>query len=98
MSMSIGKSVGLIECRRSVDLFQMEETGCFKHPSLTKVHSYNTTVSDNIRSQYPHLEVVKASADIIEDESIDLVLVSGPSDTDKVTIAELLKAGKKVQI
>ena len=92
------KNIGWIECRKSIDSFQYETSGYTPGTELKKICFLHNTMPGNFNEQFPGLEIVGEKEAIINDHTIDLVLVTGPGALVKETIGQLLKAGKRVQV
>lgn len=90
-------NVGLIELSIPNSAFQVETLG---HPNgfyLKKVMVKNAS-PEIMRSHYPDAEIVQDKRSIMEDSSIDLIVISGAPKTDLDLVAEVLQTGKHVRI
>lgn len=90
-------NVGLIECNTSIESFKTEtlgETGGFR---LKKVMVPNVS-AEITRLHYPQSEIVQDKRAIIEDASIDLIVISGAAKSDLDLVAEVVQTGKHVRI
>lgn len=90
-------NVGLIECNQPV--------GSFKADSLGNRHGFHLKkvmvpdVSPEIaRRHYPQSEIVQDKRAIMEDSSIDLIVISGAAKDDLDLVAEVLQTGKHVRL
>jgi predicted dehydrogenase len=91
------KNIGLIECGRKGKKFKLDSTSKGNGFQLKKVLVRNIS-ADSARSQYPMAEIVDHEHSIIHDNAIDLVIVSGPENSDLGLVAEALGAGKQVRV
>ena len=92
------KNIGIIDCRVPGQNFQVEKLSHLNGYSIKKVWVTNSSSTGNIRLQYPEVEIVNDKSSIIEDSSIDLVIVSAAAALDLDTAGEILKAGKHLWI
>jgi predicted dehydrogenase len=92
------KNVGLIECKSLVLADAYEITNHLNGFHLKKILVKQKIAEQTAQKQYPGAELVNDIHSIIEDQSIDLVIVSYPEDDDFPMVAEALKAGKQVRI
>jgi scyllo-inositol 2-dehydrogenase (NADP+) len=92
------KTVGLIACGTSGIPDQVEFRNRLNGFELKKVHVMGTQLYKQALEQYPGAEIVPDSEAIIQDESIDLVIVSKPADEDFSLVTRALEAGKHVRI
>lgn len=89
-------NVGLIECNNPeghlrVDL--INENGFH----LKKVMGTRTS-AEIIKQHYPQSEIVLHKESIMQDASIELVVISGPGRQDLDLVAEVLQSGKHVRV
>ncbi|WP_276483386.1 hypothetical protein [Paraflavitalea pollutisoli] len=90
-------NVGLIEWKQPVGSFQTDSLGNRNGFHLKKV--LIPDVSPEITKQhYPHSEIVQDKRAIMEDSSIDLIVISGAAKSDLDLVAEVLQAGKHVRL
>lgn len=90
-------NVGLIECKQPVGSFQTDSLGNRNGFHLKKV--LIPDVSPEVsRQHYPHAEIVQDKRAIMEDSSIDLIVISGAANSDLDLVAEVLQAGKHVRL
>ncbi|MEP7144198.1 MAG: hypothetical protein ABI707_15045 [Ferruginibacter sp.] len=91
------KNIGLIECGSlQKPLYISPES--LQGYAVKKVLSTGGANERNINSRYPLAEVVENTRDILDDNSIDLVIVSDPSHDDMGMVGEALEAGKQIRI
>lgn len=95
--MNTTKNIGLIECGAPVELYQMNGANLANTYNVKKVLMADKASTNNIQLKYPQVEIVEDKSSIILDKTIDLVIVSSKA-TDMNLIAEVLQAGKQVQI
>ena len=92
------KNIGIIDCRVAGQNFQAEKLNQLDGYNIKKVWMSNSSTSGNIKLQYPEVEIVNDKNSIIQDNSIDLVIVSTAAALDLGTAGEILKAGKHLWI
>jgi len=92
------KYIGLIECGSLQKPLYISPASILQGYAVKKVLSPGGTSETNIKSRYPLAEVVASTRDILDDSSIDLVIVSDPSNEDMSMVGEALKAGKQIRI
>ncbi|MDR3714315.1 MAG: Gfo/Idh/MocA family oxidoreductase [Puia sp.] len=92
------KNIGLIEFGVPEKRFRLGSVSSLKGYKLRKVLLPEGHSAQSARSQYPQAEIVQDKREIIQDEDIDLVIVSAPSRTDLPLVGEVLRAGKNVRI
>ena len=96
--MNTTKYIGLIECGTAQKPLYISPASILQGYAVKKVLSTAYANELNIKSRYPLAEVVGNSRDILDDKSIDLVIVSDPSQADMVMVGEALQAGKQIRI
>jgi scyllo-inositol 2-dehydrogenase (NADP+) len=92
------KNVGLIECGALQKPLYISPVSLLQGYSVRKVLSREGTSEETIKARYPNAELVVNSRDILEDNSIELVIVSDPSEKDMEMVGEALQAGKQIRI
>ncbi len=92
------KNVGLINCGNSTLAVLMNDFGHENGFRLTKVMTSNYTTDKDLKAFFPHAENVSDTGAIINDNSIELVIVAKPSNGDLSVVAEALGAGKQVRV
>ncbi len=92
------KNIGLIEFGVSEKRFRLGSLNSLKGYKLRKVLIPGGLSEGSARSRYPQAEIVQDKQQIIQDEDIDLVIVSAPAHTDLPLVGEFLRAGKNVRI
>lgn len=95
--MEITKYAGLIECgdpivnrvqsRTEFDGFQVKKVLVKQHTPYHRAKEY-----------YPNAEVVEDISSIFGDQSIELVIVSAPAESDLTVVADAIGAGKQVRV
>ncbi|MBC7889529.1 MAG: hypothetical protein H7Z13_16750 [Ferruginibacter sp.] len=96
--MNTTKNIGLIECGSLQKPLYISPESIIEGYSITKVLSTGETNEMNIKSRYPLAEIVDNTRAILDDSSIDLVIVSEPSHGDMGMVGEALQAGKQIRI
>ncbi|MEP7111090.1 MAG: Gfo/Idh/MocA family oxidoreductase [Ferruginibacter sp.] len=92
------KNIGLIECGTLQKPLYISPVSNMEGYSIKKILSTGDTNEVNIKSRYPLAEIVDNTRDILDDNSIDLVIVSGPSQDDMGMVGEAIQAGKQIRI
>lgn len=90
-------NVGLIECKQPVGSFNTDSLGNRNGFHLKKVLIPDVS-PDVSRKHYPHAEIVQDKRAIMEDSSIDLIVISGAAKSDLDLVAEVLQTGKHVRL
>jgi len=102
MNSTINKSTinntGLIECGVSDEIFHLEHTSHLNGYSITKAYVIDKSSEGIIQMKCPQAEIVKDRSAILEDKTIDFILVLSPKADDMNFIGEALQAGKQVRI
>ena len=91
-------NIGLVECGVSDHIYQLNQTSYLNGYSITKAYVIDKTSAGIIQSQCPEAEIVNDKATILEDKTIDFILVLSPQAGDMNFIGEALQAGKQVRI
>lgn len=91
------KFAGLIECRDTILGTWGEGPNGFDGFHLKKVLIKQHTGTYN-REYYPNAEIVADKNAIMNDHTIELVIVSGPCESDMNLVAEAIGAGKQVRV
>jgi predicted dehydrogenase len=95
--MSTLKNVGLIECNPPTGDFQRSPFSNENGFHLKKVMLQHAS-PEIARMHYPKAEVVQHKAAIIDDATIELIVISGAAQQDMDLVAEALQTGKHVRI
>ena len=96
--MSNVKSVGVIECGIPDKASIKDRIGNTNGILLKKILVKDKTSMADAQLLYPYAELVDNSASIIQDDTIELVLVADPQEKDKDIIQQVLQTGKHVRI
>lgn len=96
--MDIIKNIGLIACGTVQKPMYISPVSLVQGYSIKKVLAREGTTMQTIKARYPHAQLVEDTRDILEDSSIDLVIVSDPSEADMEVVGEALQAGKQLRI
>ncbi|PZR28377.1 MAG: hypothetical protein DI535_06985 [Citrobacter freundii] len=89
-------SVGVIECRHSASSLWISATSPVYGWTLKKV--FPKGPAHEISRRFPDVEIVNSAADIVNDSSIDLIILADPASRDLNLIATALEAGKNIRI
>ena len=92
------KNIGLIECGAAQKALYISPLSIKEGYSIKKVLSANNLTESKIKSKYPSAEIVDNTRSIMDDSSIDLVIVSRPSADDMGMLGEAIQAGKQIRI
>jgi len=92
------KSFGLVECGTQGKHFQLPQVSKQEGYLLKKVLLKGDVSADAARREFPDAEIVTDKKDILQDDSIDLVIVASPRERDMGLVSEVIKAGKHVRI
>jgi hypothetical protein len=92
------KNVGLIECGTLHKPLYVSPVSILKGYTVKKVLSTDGTIDPNINNRYPGVEIVEHTKDILDDSTIDLVIVSDPAHEDMDIVGEVLQSGKQMRI
>lgn len=90
-------NVGLIECKTPTEIFNTDSLGSSQGFYLKKVMVPNAP-AELTRLHYPQSEIVQDKRAIIDDASIDLIVISGAAKSDLDLVAEVVQTGKHVRI
>lgn len=96
--MSIARNIGLIECGVAGQNFQLEQMQDLNGYHLKKAFVLDNSTEGIFKSHYPQVEIVDNKKSILDDDTIELVVVSAPSATDMDIVSEFVHAGKHVRI
>jgi hypothetical protein len=94
------KNIGLVESSVSGKIFQLSATSNMNGNgyNLKKVFINGSLTEGLARSLYPKAELVQDIHSILNDASIDLVLISAPQGYDSKLFSQVLESGKHVRI
>lgn len=90
-------NVGLIECKTPTGDFKSSPFNDHNGFHLKKVMVQHTS-PEIARMHYPQAEVVQDKAAIINDATIELIVISGAAHQDMDLVAEVLQTGKHVRV
>ncbi|HZG25556.1 MAG TPA: hypothetical protein VEZ17_13285 [Chitinophagaceae bacterium] len=96
--METRKIAGLITSGGSTMPYALEFTGKSEGLFLKKVHMTKALSGSLPELNYPGAEIVNNIQSIIQDDTIELVIVSTPASGDLSVVARVLEAGKHVRI
>ena len=91
-------NTGLIECGVSDQIFHLDYTSQLNGYSITKAYLEDKTSAGIVQMKCPEAEIVNDRTAILEDKSIEFILVLSPKPDDMNFIGEALQAGKQVRI
>ncbi len=96
--MNTTKNIGLIECGEYGQALRFNSANHSNGYSIKKVLMSDAAFAGRVKSQFPQVEIVSDKDAILKDHTIDLVIVSAPKANQMNMVAEVLQAGKSVQI
>jgi len=96
--MNTTKNIGLIECGNLQKPLYISPLSIGEGYSIKKILSTTDANEINIKSRYPQAEIVDNTRAILDDHSIELVIVSGPSEDALGFAGEAIQAGKQIRI
>ncbi|RTL57418.1 MAG: hypothetical protein EKK37_15355 [Sphingobacteriales bacterium] len=96
--MSKVTSAGVIECGINNETTISDRIGNTQGLALKKVLVKNRASIAAAQQLYPMAELVDNTAAIIQDDTIELVLVADPQKEDKDLISQVMQSGKHVRI
>lgn len=91
-------SAGVIECGIKEETSIKDRIGNTTGLLLKKLLLKNKASVAATQQYYPQAELVKDAASIIQDDTIDVVLVADPQKEDKDLIQQVMQSGKHVRI
>jgi hypothetical protein len=91
-------NIGLVECGASDAIFQINHTSTLNGYSITKAFVTNKSSAGIVQSQCPKAEIVEDKHSILNDQTIDFILVISPQSCDLNFIGEAIQAGKQIRI
>ncbi|RFM25754.1 hypothetical protein [Deminuibacter soli] len=92
------KNIARIEDDMAGNAFQVAGINSNNGYSLEKIWMANTSAGQNMQLKYPETEFVEHRHAIIEDDGIDLVLISKHSEHNLEILGEAIRAGKHARI
>ena len=95
--MEVTKYAGLIECGGSITASWQESPTLFDGFELKKI-LFRQNTSLNGRDYFPGAEMVQDTQAIIDDETIELIILSAPGEDDLNLVAQAIDAGKQVRV
>lgn len=96
--MNTVKNIGLIECGSLQKPLFLSPVNMEEGYSITKVLSTTNANEINIKSRYPQAEIVDNTRAILDDHSIELVIVSGNNNDAMGFVGEAIQAGKQIRV
>lgn len=92
------KNIGLIAGNTPDNILKISQASKANGYTVKKILVTDNTTTGAIKSQYPNGEMVHNSKSIIEDDGIELIVVSGKPEQHMALVSEALQAGKHVRI
>lgn len=93
------KYAGLIECGDSITASWNESPNLFDGFELKKIlFKQNKNIGKHSHEYYPKAETVQDTHSILNDNSIELVILSAPGENDLNLVAQAIEAGKQVRV
>ena len=96
--MKIKQNIGLIECGLTLKPINISPSIGSHDNVIKKVLLTDNINKADIKLKYPSAEVVDDTKAIINDNSIELVIISNPSKEDMSMVGEFIHAGKYIRI
>lgn len=92
-------NIGLIDCSKRAEISRAALNGNLNGYNVRKILTVTKKVPENsVSREFPGAQLVDDVKSIINDSSIDLILVSKPNQTDIDMVGEAIQAGKNVRI
>ena len=91
-------NAGMIYWHKADEFISASEAGEKRQFYLKKILVNDLSVAGRIKSRYPEAEIVHELSEIVDDSSIDLVLLSFGKTNDRPVIQKILQAGKQLRI
>ncbi len=95
--MEVVKNIGIIANDASGEVFQLRNTSSLNGYNVSKVWM-KSSADELVRTNYPLSEIVDDRQSILNDQSIELVIVSQPITNELDLVSEMLAAGKQVRV
>jgi predicted dehydrogenase len=91
------KNIGVMASDASAEVFRLDNTSSLNGYNVSKVWMQRSA-DEYVRTNYPLSEIVEDKQSIVEDNSIELVIVSQPLARELDLVSEVLAAGKQVRV
>lgn len=91
-------NIGLIECEILEKSFVERSAFLPRNLHVNKAFAFHESAKSALINRFPELELTANCEAILQDEAIELVLISAPSAKHRGLIGAALKANKHVQI
>lgn len=91
-------NVGLIECGNATIPALRNDVSASNGYLVTKILTKHTTANKLAKEYYPEAELVTDSNSIINDNTIQLIIIAGSNDKDLTVVSQALGAGKQVRV
>ncbi|HKH62815.1 MAG TPA: hypothetical protein VKA49_18360 [Flavitalea sp.] len=95
--MQTKKYAGLIECGDSITASWNESPSLFDGFELKKI-LFRQNKGKHNQDYYPKAETVQDTYSILNDNSIELIILSAPGENDLNLVAQAIEAGKQVRV
>src|SRR5688500_11611547 len=95
--MAAKKNIGVIECGKPGKSFA-HHSMFQKQGTVTKLYVINDAYVNTGMKNFPGAELVQDKSNLLEDHSLDLIIISGCEKQEVHLAAEVLNAGKQVQL
>lgn len=97
------KNIGLIEYGTTEQIYELNQLSRLPNYTIKKVLVHDMASVVSVQMHYPDAEIIFDKDQLLQDESIELVLVSAPkgdnvSFNSSSIVGEFLKVGKQVRI
>jgi predicted dehydrogenase len=91
-------NVGAIGTGSMEEVFLASRADELEQYNLKKILITDKMAADMARKKYPQTEIVDSVKEIVNDPTIDLVILLGEKSNDKPLVEEVMQAGKNVRI
>ena len=93
------KNIGLIVCGdSSTKTFNLSSVSRSEGYTLKKVYTKESISEDLAQLIYPQAEIVTDKHALLQDASLDLIVVSAPVNSSADLVSEVLRSGKPVRV
>jgi len=66
--------------------------------TLKKIYFTDASFAESAKLKYPQAEIVSNANEIVEDSTIDLVILSAPDDQKSSLMEDVIKSGKHLRV
>ena len=92
------KQIAVIECGSPAKLFELSPVSKLQGYTVSKIFYKNGAPESGISRNHPEATVVHDQQAIIDDDAIEMVVVSSPSPDEMNIVGDMLKANKATQV